>query len=97
MSLMLAVAQNWCPWCGDHMAWGGWGMMFGWVLVLVVVLLLLWAVASGRWRGDRGDGGTNPDGRTNPGGAEDVLRERYARGEIDEETYRRRLNELRRD
>lgn len=73
------------------MAWGGWGMMFGWTFVLVVVLLLVWAVASGRWPGDRGDGGTVR------GGAEGVLRERYAQGEIDEETYRRRLNELRRD
>lgn len=26
-----------------------------------------------------------------------ILREQYARGEIDEETYRRRLDELRRD
>lgn len=90
MSFMLAVAQDWCPWCGGHMAWGGSRMMFGSIFLLVVVLLLVWAVASGRWRGGRGDRGTAR------GGAEDVLRERYARGEIDEETYRQRLDELRR-
>jgi len=28
--------------------------------------------------------------------AEEALREQYARGEVDEETYRRRLEELRR-
>lgn len=69
---------------------GGWGMMAGWIFVLVVVLLLAWAIAGGRWRRGRGDG------RTAAGGAEDVLRDRYARGEIDQETYRQQLDELRR-
>lgn len=55
MFLVFGWIQGWCPWCGDHMAGGGWGMMLG------------------------------------------ALREEYARGAIDEETYRRRLRELRRD
>lgn len=88
---ILAAIQGWCPWCGDHMGWGGWGMMFGWGLILVVVVLVIWAMSQGRgpWGGPGGGGGREEDR------AEAILREQYARGEIDEETYRRRLNELR--
>ncbi len=94
MVTMLSMIQGWCPWCGDHMGWGGWGMMIGWVLILALVILAVWAVSQGRrpgggvyWR--RGDRGEDR--------AEALLREQYARGEIDEETYRRRLAELRRE
>ncbi|MFO7893199.1 MAG: hypothetical protein R6U63_05665 [Longimicrobiales bacterium] len=66
-------------------------MMFGWLLILVVLILVVWAVADGRWPGR-----DEPRGRGRDR-AEEALREQYARGEIDEETYRRRLNELRRD
>lgn len=94
MYAILATIQGWCPWCGDHMGWGGWGMMFGWILILVVVILAVWAIGQGRWPG----GGAPPRGNgRGEDRAEGVLREQYARGEIDEETYRRRLNELRRE
>lgn len=69
-------------------------MVIGWVLILALVILGFWAVASGRWPGGRpGEWGVGHGADR----AESVLREQYARGEIDEETYRRRLNELRRD
>lgn len=75
---------------GDHMSWGGWGMMFGWTLILVVLILVVWGFADGRWPG-RGSSVDRGEDR-----AESVLRQRYARGEIDEEEYRRKLDELRR-
>lgn len=69
-------------------AWG-WGMMFMWVFWLVVLVALVWLILSrgGRF-GDRG-AGSRGDER-----AVEILRERYARGEIDAETYRRMLDEL---
>lgn len=91
---MLSTFQGWCPWCGGHMGWGGWTMMFGWLLILVLVIVAVWAIAQGKWPGGerrRGGWGRGEDR------AEAVLRERYARGEIDEETYRRMLAELRRN
>lgn len=91
---MLATIQGWCPWCGDHMGWGGWSMMFGWTLILVLVVLAVWAIGQGKWPGG---GPGDRDGGRGEDRAEAVLREQYARGEIDEETYRRRLNELRRE
>ena len=88
MYAWIATAQGWCPWCGDHMGWGGWTMMIGWGLILILLVAgLIWAFRSGVW----GRGGTAP---RDP--AEDALREQYARGDIDDETYRRRLDELRR-
>lgn len=90
MSFLLIAAQDWCPWCGDHMTGGGWGMMFGWTILLIVILLLIWAVFMGPLRRDRAARGRSREG------AEEVLRERFARGEIDEESYRRQLDELRR-
>ena len=66
-------------------------MMFGWALILVVLVLLVFAVVRGNWSG----GGGNRRDRDEDS-AERALREEYARGTIDEETYRRRLQELRR-
>lgn len=68
--------------------------MFGWTLAIVVIGLALWAVARGRTSGGGPGGSGGPPGEDR---AEAVLRERYARGEIDEETYRQRLDELRRN
>lgn len=88
MYIMLATTQEWCPWCRDHMGWGGSGMIFLWILILALVILVVWMIVRGDGRGrSTGDGEDR---------AEAVLRQQYARGEIDEETYRRRLNELRR-
>lgn len=76
---------------------GGWGFMGGWMwlfwlLVLVgIVVLVVWAVGAARRTG--GGGAEPPAPRQTP---EEVLRERYARGEIDDTEYRRRLDELRR-
>lgn len=83
---VIAVVQRWCPWCGDHMGWGmGWMWIF-WLIVLVAVVAVVWKM--GRRGGTRSPAGENR--------AEATLRERYARGEIDEPTYRRMLDELRR-
>ena len=57
------------------------------VFWLVVIAVIAWIVvrASGNVGGASGRGGN----------AEGILRERYARGEIDEAAYRRMLDELR--
>lgn len=74
-----------------HMSgYGWWGMMgFGWLMGLAIVGLLVWAVVQATPR--RGDTAT----RTVTASAETILADRFARGEIDDDEYRRRLDALR--
>ncbi|HET9985218.1 MAG TPA: SHOCT domain-containing protein [Longimicrobiales bacterium] len=80
-------APWWCPMCGPGGMWG-WGMMFGWLLWLVVLAFLVW-LAVRYLPGRAGPPGRGAD-------AEAILKERYARGEIDRDTYLRMLEDLRR-
>ena len=67
---------------------GGWWFMGGGGLLLVLLIVVVVALLM-----------RQPTGNTRPGettgSAEDVLAERFARGEIDENEYRRRLDALR--
>jgi putative membrane protein len=58
-------------------------MMLWWLPILLVVAAVIWLLRGGPGRGARDS-------------AEQALRERYARGEVDDETYRRMLAELHR-
>lgn len=79
---------------GGGMMGGGWGVgsmfggfqMFLWIPLLVgVVVLAIWLL-----RGGRLDGGDHA-GR---GRALEILKERYARGEIDKEEFESRKRDL---
>jgi putative membrane protein len=78
---------------GDGWGWAGWiamsvGMVAFWALVITAVVLAIRYLTStrGSAAGSPGPGQTR---------AEDVLAERFARGEIDEDDYRQRLSALR--
>jgi putative membrane protein len=78
------------------MMWNGYGMN-GWgMIVMTLSQLAFWALLIGgaiylfRTYGPRGG-----SGQSAASAPEQILAERYARGEIDEEEYRRRLGTLR--
>ncbi|MFD8706401.1 SHOCT domain-containing protein [Kitasatospora sp. NPDC059648] len=88
------------------MWYGGWGWGWGGWLVMAVFMVLFWALViagivalvhylTGARRGPQS--GPPPSGEPGPGSrrAEDLLAERFARGEIDEDEYRRRMAALR--
>jgi putative membrane protein len=80
-------------WYGGDWGWGGWvlmtvAMIVFWALLITAVVLLVRYVASPSRSGNANPGAT-------PAGAEDVLAQRYARGEIDDDEYRRRLTLIR--
>ena len=90
----LAWAQRNPEFYGPHMMWGGWyGMFFGPLMMIAfiaaVVILVVLAV---RWLGGSGHGATphTPPPVKTP---IDILKERFARGEIDKDEFeeRRRL------
>ena len=73
-------------WNGDgHMDWMGMGWMgMGWIVVAALIAVVFWAVL----RSSRGRmNGSIESPRQ-------VLESRYAKGEIDQTTYRRMLTEI---
>lgn len=77
----------------DGWGWGGWIVMtvlmvvFWAVVITAIVLAIRYASAGGQRSQAAGDASTRK--------AEDVLAERFARGEIDDEEYRQRMSLLR--
>lgn len=101
--IQMAMLLQWRPWHmapGDHMGWGGWTLMLLFWLIVIgavgwLVVALLRRDRGGPPRRDQDGRGQDPRDHDRDR-AESVLRERYARDEIDEETFRRKLDELRR-
>lgn len=63
-------------------------MLFGFLVVLGIIALIVWAVL--QFTGDGGRGRRPGDGES----AREILDRRYARGEIDHEEYQRIRQEL---
>lgn len=71
---------------GGNMVFGGALMWIVWLLLLVLIAAIIRALLGGH---------NDPDSRRPPAdSALDVLRKRYARGEIDEQEFNRRRQEL---
>ncbi|UFR06835.1 hypothetical protein KBP30_39205 [Streptomyces sp. Go40/10] len=87
-------------WYDGGWGWGGW-------IVMTVVMVLFWAVLivglialvrylnGARHHQQPGPPASSADGGWQAGRAENLLAERFARGEIDEDEYKRRLAFLR--
>lgn len=74
----------------DHMDGFGWGLMgMGWIVMFVVIGLVVWAVVQTT------SGSSSDKNNDSSASAQRILAERYARGEIDDEEFRRRSDELR--
>jgi putative membrane protein len=77
-----------------------WGYDWGWWLAMSIMMVLFWGLVIGamlvlvRYLGGSPQGGLRPPdgGRSR---AEELLAERFARGEIDDGEYTRRLELLR--
>ncbi|HYL88841.1 MAG TPA: SHOCT domain-containing protein [Burkholderiales bacterium] len=72
--------------------WGGWGwgMGFGWIfMILFWALVILGIVALAKWLFSVG-GGAGSSGKS----ALDLLKERYARGEVSREQYEQMRRDL---
>lgn len=61
---------------------GGWMMFFWWFIIIVLVVFVIWAVMNS---------GQNNQPKDTP---MEILKRRYANGEIDEEEFQKRKKEL---
>lgn len=79
---------------GYNGTFGGWGMGwgFGWVFMLIFwALIILGIAALVKWLMGSSTGGTSGPREKTP---LDLLKERYARGEIDQEEFERKKRDL---
>ena len=81
------------------MMYDGWGMGWGGWLLMTLVMIVFWAAVITAVvlvvRYVAGSGRPSGPGPSRPARAEDLLAERFARGEIDDDEYRQRLTLLR--
>ena len=87
-----AWAQQEWPYHGPHMWGGGWWMFLGPLMMIVFIAAIVAAVVlMFRWLG----GGQGVAPPTTPGKTPlDILKERFARGEIDKEEFEERRRVL---
>lgn len=85
-------------WGYGPMAMGGFGFGFGWILQILFLILIVWGIISlfryGRYMGGCGpmrDPGHKHDGN---GNAIEILRSRYAKGEITKEEFEKMKKDL---
>ena len=72
----------------NGMMWGfgWWGMMFFWILIIIgVVLLVKWILEHGKIEKKASEGDES---------ALDILKKRYARGEIDQAEFEQKKKDL---
>ena len=65
----------------------GWGMGFGWILGIIILLVILWLA----FRAFQPNTEQHSLSRKTP---LDILKERYAKGEIDKEEFEQRKKDL---
>jgi putative membrane protein len=78
-------------WGWDHMGYGaGWGFGFGWIfMILFWVIIVVGVVMLVKWLSGRSEG-NKPLEQS----ALDVLKERYARGEIGRKEFEQKKRDL---
>lgn len=64
----------------------GWGMGLGWIIGLLVLVAIIWLISQAFTKGGQ------PIEKKNS--ALDILKERYARGEIDKQEFETRKKDL---
>ncbi len=71
----------------NESGWHMWGMGWGWILVFIILVAVIWIVVriSGQNRNSK-----LPESKS----ALDILKDRYARGEIDKGEFDKRKNDL---
>jgi putative membrane protein len=82
-------------WMVDMMGWGGWMTPRGWILIIILVVILVYALPSlGGLRPLEFSKGLCMEEKQDLETPLDILKRRYARGEISREDFERMKNDL---
>lgn len=82
-------------WMHDMMGWGGWMIPWGWILIIIVVVILVYAIGGRGWSRTYGPStGPRIDEQRDLETPLDILKKRYARGEISREDFERMKKDL---
>ena len=76
---------------GNNWNWGmgmGMGMGWWWIIGLIIVIAIVWMVVKGMNQAN------SPNRQSDGKSALDILKERYARGEIDKQEFEERKKGL---
>ena len=96
-ALLLSPASAWAEegeyYHGHGMMWGGGWFMGPLMMLLFIALAVVMVVFLVRWLGSHGAGLGGSEGTTQSP-PRDILKERFARGEIDQEEFERRKRVL---
>ena len=65
----------------------GWGMGWWWIIGLIIIIVIVWMVVKGMNQ-------SNSPGQRLGKSALDILKERYAKGEIDKQEFEERKKDL---
>jgi putative membrane protein len=68
----------------------GWGMGFGWLIAIIVILLIVWLIIRYAGRSSRQGRDFDPKSKSSM----DILKDRYARGEIDKNEFEEKRQDL---
>ena len=95
-SLASAQPRDWGngPWgYGMHYMWGAWGIGMMLFMLIFWILIIAGAVALVRWLWSKPGGSIS--GSSGGGTAENILKNRYAKGEIDKQEFESKLQDIR--
>jgi len=62
----------------------GWGMGFGWIIGLIVLIAFIWFISKN----------INQNNQSESKSALDILKERYAKGEISKKEYQEKAEDI---
>jgi putative membrane protein len=82
-------------WMHDMMGWGAWMIPWGWILIVILVVILIYALAGqGRQRPSEPSRGLHAEEKQPFETPLDILKKRYARGEISREEFEQMKKDL---
>jgi putative membrane protein len=80
---------------GWMMGWGGWMIPWGWILIVILVVILIYALAGqGRQRPSEPSSRSDEERKLALETPLDILKKRYARGEISREDFEQMKKDL---